>query len=239
MDVRLLASAIFSPAIEQVTILVNFFSIKLIKPNYFRQELQPIWGCFLIKESHAPVLRARKAAQLRNESGKIQTQKGAPAPKNIGILILRPLKLLMFSPVVLLLSFSMSITYSYIYLLFTTLPAVFMDIYGVSQSTAGYLFTGLGIGMFVGLIICLLTFPKIMARKKKRAKGKYSSESLMSLMIPGTFIIPISLFWYGWSIHFHAHYIIPIIATGFLGFGFISTFVSLPYLLRCLILMRV
>jgi hypothetical protein len=128
-------------------------------------------GFFLIRESYAPVLRARKAAQLRNESGKIQTQKGAPAPKNIGILILRPLKLLMFSPVVLLLSFSMSITYSYIYLLFTTLPAVFMDVYGVSQSTAGYLFTGLGIGMFVGLIICLLTFPKIMARKKK-SQGK-------------------------------------------------------------------
>jgi hypothetical protein len=189
-------------------------------------------GFILIRESYAPVLRASKTAKLQNESGKIQTQKGAPAPKNIGILILRPLKLLIFSPVVLLLSSTMSITYSYIYLLFTTLPAVFMDVYGVSQSTAGYLFTGLGIGMFVGLIICLLTFPKIMAKKRKRANGKYSSESLMSLMIPGTFIIPISLFWYGWSIHFHAHYMIPITATGFLGFGFISTFVRLPYLSR-------
>jgi hypothetical protein len=196
-------------------------------------------GFFLVRESYAPVLRARKVTKLRNESGKIQTQKGALAQKNIEILILQPLKLLIFSPVVLLLSFSMSITCSYIYPLFTTLPAVFMDVYGVFQSTAGYLFTGLSIGMFVGLIICLLTFPKIMARKRKRANGKYSSESLMSLVIPGTFIIPISLFWYGWSIHFHAHYIIPIIATGFLGVGFISTFVRFPYLLGYLILMRV
>ena len=44
-------------------------------------------------------------------------------------------------------------------------------------------------------------------------------------MVLGGVLIPISLFWYGWTVeeHMHIHWIVPIIATAVHGIAVIST----------------
>jgi hypothetical protein len=84
---------------------------------------------------------------------------------------------------------------------------------------------GLGIGLVIGFVFCLHLIPKYVA-SQKAAGAAYTPESLLPLMIPGAFFIPISLFWYGWSIERNAPYIVPIVANGFLGASFLSNFVS-------------
>lgn len=38
--------------------------------------------------------------------------------------------------------------------------------------------------------------------------------------------MPIGLFWYGWAVEKHTHWIVPIIGTTFIGFGLMLIFVS-------------
>ena len=45
-------------------------------------------------------------------------------------------------------------------------------------------------------------------------------------MIYGAVAIPIGLFIYGWTAQYEIHWIVPIIATSFPGFGVVLTFVS-------------
>jgi hypothetical protein len=189
-----------------------------------------IVGFFLLHETYAPVLLERKTAKLRRETGNphLRAEFSRPSPQYLLLLFLRPIKLLVFSPIILLLSLHIAITYSYIYLLLTTVPTVFEDRYGFSQSIVGLVFLGLFFGMMVGLVICLIGIPKYIAAKRA-AGAAYTSETLLPMMIPGAFIIPVSLFWYGWSVECNAPYIVPIIGTGFFGASFLSTFVGTSY----------
>jgi len=41
--------------------------------------------------------------------------------------------------------------------------------------------------------------------------------------------LPIGLFIYGWTAEYKVHWIVPIIATGIVGAGFIFSFVRLPF----------
>lgn len=186
-----------------------------------------IAGFFLLRETYPPVLLERKVAKLRKETGNvyIRSEYTRASSQYILHLFIRPIKLLVFSPVALLLSLYMAIAFSYLYWLFATVPIVFQETYDFSQSGVGLVFLGLGIGMLTTLAICLRVIPKFIERKKARG-AVYTPETLLPLMIPGAFVIPISLFWYGWSLERHAHYMIPIVATGFLGASFLSTYVS-------------
>lgn len=62
--------------------------------------------------------------------------------------ISRPIRLLLFSPIVTLLSLFSAVLFSLIYLLFTTFPSVFETQYGFSVEISGLAYLGLGIGKF-------------------------------------------------------------------------------------------
>jgi len=52
--------------------------------------------------------------------------------------------MLIFSPIVLMLSITMAVVYGYLYLLLTTLTEVFETQYGFSAGTVGLTYLGLG-----------------------------------------------------------------------------------------------
>lgn len=66
--------------------------------------------------------------------------------------IVRPIKLLAFSPIVLLMSLYTGIIFGLIFLLFATIPAIFAPMYGFSKGVSGLCYLGLGIGMALGLV---------------------------------------------------------------------------------------
>ena len=140
--------------------------------------------------------------------------------------------MLIFSPIVLLLSIDMAIVYGYLYLLFTTITEVFQSTYGFSQGSVGLTYLGLGIGMFMGLIVFGAASDWIL--KRKSAKGEMKPEYRLPPMIPGSFFIPIGLFTYGWTAQKHVFWFVPIFGSSLVGLGLLATFVSL-----CLILFSV
>ena len=182
----------------------------------------------LLRETYPPTLLERKTRRLCKETGNdklISKLDSGLSPKDLIIRsIVRPSKLLLFSPIVLALSSFMAIAYGYLYLLFTTITEVFQGTYGFSQGTVGLTYLGIGLGSIVGLVAFGISSDLIM--KKKSAKGEMKPEYRLPPMIPGAMFIPIGLFLYGWTAEKHVFWLVPIIGTMFVGLGIIAVFVS-------------
>jgi hypothetical protein len=138
--------------------------------------------------------------------------------------IVRPLKLLFLEPIVLLLSLYTALCYGYLFLFFTTFTHVFMNTYGFSPGIASLAYLGLGVGMMSGLAVNHILMDRISERLAKG--GPVKPEYRLPLMIFGAPLLPVGLFWYGWSAKAHTHWIVPIIGTGVIGLALLNIFVS-------------
>jgi MFS family permease len=182
-----------------------------------------------MRETYEPVLLERRAKRLRMETGnpnlRSRLDPGIPKQEFFIRAIVRPTKMLLFSPIVLILSIYMAIVYGYLYLLFTTLTMVFEGTYHFSQGNVGLAFLGIGIGSMLGLVIFGALSDKTV--KKMAAQGEMKPEYRLPPLIPGSLVIPIGLFWYGWSAEKAIHWIMPIIGTMWIGLGLLATFMPI------------
>ncbi|KAF2015716.1 MFS general substrate transporter [Aaosphaeria arxii CBS 175.79] len=182
------------------------------------------------RETYAPTLLAQKAARLRKETGN-QNLKSKLAldipPKEVFVrAVVRPMKMLIFSPIVLLMALYVAVNYGILYLLFTTITFVFERKYGFSSGSVGLTFIGCGVGMFIGMAFLGTMSDKII--KEKQAKGTVKPEHRLPviLTVPGGICLPIGIFLYGWTTDKGVHWIVPIIGTAFFGIGNLSALMT-------------
>lgn len=184
---------------------------------------------FFLDETYSETLLARKTARLRKETGnpalRSKLDSGLAVRDAFKLAISRPLKMLFLSPIVLIMSVVMAITYSYVYLLFTTITEVFEGQYGFGDGIVGLTYLGIGIGMFAGVVIFGIASDKHM--KSIKAAGKeMRPEDRLPLLVPGSFCVPIGLLIYGWSARYNVFWFVPIFGTAFVGIGNMGTIVS-------------
>jgi MFS family permease len=181
---------------------------------------------FLLRETSASVLIHQKARRLRKETGEQQTvsevYRREPTLQLLARAFSRPLKLLMYSPIVLLVSLYTGIMFGLIFLLFTTFPLVFGGTYGFNASMSGLVYLGLGIGMTLGLVLFSALSDKLLGQKE----GVKRPEDRLILMKWIGPITPLGLFMYGWSAEYKTHWIVPILGTFILGLG--ALFIVIP-----------
>ncbi|KAK8075489.1 Major facilitator superfamily domain- general substrate transporter [Apiospora hydei] len=149
------------------------------------------------RETNSAVLLQRKAAKLRRETGNDQLRPKTTKQQTPGEMLLsaivRPIKLLVFSPIVLLMSLYTGIIFGLVFLLFATIPAIFAPMYG-----------------FV-----LIYFPSYNSGPPRRPQPE---DRLILMKWVGT-ICPLGMFLYGWMAYYHVHWIVPIIGTFIVGVG--------------------
>lgn len=181
-----------------------------------------------MRETNATVLLQRKAERMRKETGNLKlvprtARKETPRQMLVRA-ITRPLKMLIFSPIVLLVSLYTGLMFGLIFLLFTTFPTVFQEVYGFDAGTSGLAYLGLGIGMMVGLVLFSILSDKLLGQKQGGSVPKPEQRLiLMKWLGP---ITPLGCFMYGWSAYYHTHWIVPILGTFIVGLG--SLFVVIP-----------
>jgi multidrug resistance protein len=210
----------------------------------------------VLRETYAPVLLARKTTHLQkawnNPALRSKLDRGFPASRLISISIQRPLKLLIFHPMVSLMSLYVAFTFGLTFLLFTTFPAVFSEQYGFSVETSGLAYLGMGIGFMIGIILFSALSDRLIKAKTKQAdpvKGgevivdqielgganasseakagpKFKPELRLLLMVWLTPLLPFGFFWYGWAAQERAHWIVTILGTGLIGIS--SLFIMMP-----------
>ncbi len=183
-----------------------------------------------LKESYAYAILNRKAKRLRKETGNPNLRSildTGRTPKEVfRLAIVRPTKMLFCSPVVSIISLYMAILYGYLYLMFTILPVLFEEEYGFSQGSVGLTYLGVGIGSGLGLLINALVSDRLALRLKKRDGGEHKPEYRLPPTMFAAFLVPVGLFWFGWTADRHAHWILPILGGGPFGLGLVLVFVS-------------
>jgi Major Facilitator Superfamily len=160
-----------------------------------------------LEHSNPVVILERKAAKLRketrNESLRSALETNICGRDLLFLSLKRPFILLFISPIVFSLSLLMGINYAYLYLCFTTFPIVFQEVYGFSESISGLAYLGLGLSSMIGLAFIGKYSDKIVVAEKN---GIWKPECRLPLMIVAHMLIPIGLFWYGWSAQEHTHW---------------------------------
>ncbi|KAI1183077.1 fluconazole resistance protein 1 [Nemania serpens] len=126
-----------------------------------------------LRETNPKILLERKAARLRAATGNlalrsVQTHPHSISPRPVLAGALGPpTKLLINSPILLVMSLYVAFIFGTTYLLFTTFPDVFEGQYGFTVSTSGLAYLGLGVALFVALIINCTFGERVRATRMK------------------------------------------------------------------------
>lgn len=176
-----------------------------------------------LRESYAYVILQWKTKRLQKETGNLHLRSALDTgrdPKDLfKFSIVRPIKMLFLSPIVFLISLYMAIVYAYQYLLFTTFPRIFQTQYGFSNGSVGLTYLGTGVGSCFGLIFCGAVSDRLVKTLTERNGGMAKPEYRLPAMYIGALMVPVGLFLYGWTAEEKLHWILPMIGSGFLGFG--------------------
>jgi len=111
-----------------------------------------------------------------------------------------------------LISLYASFLFGLLFFFFLAYPLTFGPIYGFGLGSRGLAFIGIGLGTLTGNIGFIILFRWF---HKTKAFSDVMKAFLGPAMI-GAVMLPISLFWFGWTARRGVHWIVPIIA----GFPF-------------------
>lgn len=169
-----------------------------------------------MSETNATEILAKKTARLRKETGNLDLHparaKQVPVRHLVERALIRPMRMLFFSPIVLLIGLYMALVFGMTYLLFATFPSVFEKTYGWSVGVSGLAYLGVGIGCTLGLV----TFAALSDKLLGKDGGPERRLILMIFIGPS---VPIGIFWYGWTAQYAVQWIVPILGTVFIGLG--------------------
>lgn len=98
--------------------------------------------------------------------------------------------------------------------------------HGFSTGEWGLTFLGLLIGSLVGALLHPLQ-ERVYLRRVAQNDGKGVPEARMWMARGGAFLLPISLFWFGWTSYASVPWIVPVIASSFFGLGIYIVILSI------------
>ncbi|KAL1938779.1 hypothetical protein VTO73DRAFT_11382 [Trametes versicolor] len=192
-----------------------------------------------LPETYAPVLLQWKAQKLRkadpqaNAGVYAEHEKSDWSAKGIFHRTLyRPVQMLIFEPILLLVTVYLSLVYGVLYALFEALPLIFMGTRGFNIGESGLIFVGVGIGTSIGAYMTIPLskhYPQLIVKWRGFPPPE---ERLLGAMI-GAPALVIGCFWLGWTGQYSSiHWIVPAIATVPIGASVALVFNSfLAYLI--------
>ncbi|EHY59877.1 hypothetical protein HRR83_009313 [Exophiala dermatitidis] len=186
-----------------------------------------------VPETYMPVLLRTKARRKRKETGDERWKAPIEIMERsifwtVVRSLYRPFMLLFMEPMCFNLCLLSSILLGILYLFFGAFNLVFSTVYGFNLWQVGLSFLGLTIGMLLAIAsdpIWHRNYLRLL-RTREEATGERKSEPEFRLppSIVGPWFCVVGLFWFAWTIYARIHWIVPIIATSFFGFGTILTF---------------
>lgn len=191
---------------------------------------------FLNQETSHRVLIQKKVERLRKETGREDLRScydaAGSAQKQTRSRVLvnglvRPIKMLFLSPILLLLTIYISFTYGTLYLLFTTIPTVFEETYGFNVGLTGLVYLGLGSGTTLGWLIITLYSDRSVIRLSKANNGEFEPEMRLWMSIWFSWLLPITFFWYGWCAEYKVQYMATIFSLIPFGVGIMGLFLPI------------
>ena len=187
--------------------------------------------CFLPETSASNILyrRAKRMRRCaRNDGFRCEAEL---RPLNVtggGILyetVVRPWVLCFQEPICLLLNAYTALICILLFAWLEFFPIVFGGIYGFSKGEVGLAFLGLLCGAILANCIFVVWFSLTESKNFDSDRRRKPEKRFLPLMA-GCWLIPISLFVFGWGANPRVHWIVPIIGSGLFSIGGFSLFVS-------------
>ena len=100
-------------------------------------------------------------------------------------------------------------TYASIDLVLGSYPSLWTSRYNESVGIGSLNYISISLGAILGALIGGFTNKRIYASMKTKNNNVGKPELRLILMIPGSFLVPVGLFWYGWSAEERVHWIVP------------------------------
>ncbi|KAK9850068.1 putative MFS transporter [Penicillium brevicompactum] len=185
----------------------------------------------LLRETHPKILLSRKTDRIRTMTGNPDLQSkldSTLSPRQVVLQVLvRPLMLLVQSPILLVISLYVALVFGVMYLLFTTFTGVFEGQYGFSMAISGLTYLGLGVALLFSMLIFNMFNARVLASRMKADRVQQPRpEYRLLFMIWFSPFVAFGLLLYGWTSYYQIHWIVPIVGTFMIGFG--AYFVIMP-----------
>lgn len=181
---------------------------------------------FFCRETYAQVLLERKTQALRKSTGNMslvsKLDDGLSHKTRLKRALIRPLKMLILSPIVFLMALYVAVVYGILYLLYSTYTFVFEEYYHISPANVGLVYIGSGIGMIIGLFIIGGLSDRLLQKKAAEKGGELKPEYRLIPLIFMGWLVPIGLFIYGWTVQYHEQWAVPLFGALLFGIGIIG-----------------
>ena len=171
---------------------------------------------FLLKETRGAVILARRAKKMRKETGDDSFRAPSELEADSFKTLLhasstRALLLLVREPVVFFFSVWISFAWGIIFLFFSVIPLAFENNHGWNVGEQGYPYISLGVGTFLGFATNFWQ-NHLYNKAAEKNNGVPIPEARLYGACVGAVLLPIGMFWFGWTQFSKVHWIVPIIA---------------------------
>ncbi|KAI1501141.1 MFS general substrate transporter [Biscogniauxia marginata] len=185
-------------------------------------------------ETHGSSLLEWKAKHLRDLSGdaRYQVQENA-STSSLGSRLLvnvyRPFQMTYTEPIILVFSFYLVILYVVLFTFLNGYPYIFTQVYGISESLTFIIWTAILAGDAVAVTLIPVVYGLV---KKAAAKAAAEGSALQAevclywAMMGGSILMPISLFWMGWTCYPNVSIWAPIIGSFVFGYSLVAIFTT-------------
>lgn len=185
--------------------------------------MNTILGYFFLHETYAPVLLAERKARMELEGHttnkyRFEGEDDRPFKSKMLNSLTRPLRILL-QPIVFTMSLYQALIFGTTYSIYTNMQPIYGGQYGFSTEQVGLLYLGPGLGFLFAVWFIVPKIDTIYNRLTAQNNGKSQPEFRLPLANFGSVFIPISLFWFAWTVEYHVHWFATIASTFFYGIG--------------------
>ncbi|KAJ5307496.1 Polyamine transporter 4 [Penicillium atrosanguineum] len=139
--------------------------------------------------------------------------------------IVRPVHMLLTEPLVGFLCLYTGFQFALLYTFVVASPWVFKTVYGFSLGAQGLSFLGLVVGCLVAPVILITVNRALKRHHPVQQDGSFNPERKLYTALYGSLVLPVALFWFGWTAKSSIHWISPIVAQGMALLGSILIYV--------------
>ena len=137
----------------------------------------------------------------------------------------RAVRILLTQPIVAIMSLYQAIIFSSLYSLYAQYETIWSNPpYNFDKTQVGLAYLGPATGFLIMAIISIVFIDKIYNYLARRNDDDGLPEYRLPLANVGALFLPISLFWFGWTVEYGKQWPIPIVATAFFGASQVSVF---------------
>jgi multidrug resistance protein len=179
----------------------------------------------VMHETYAPLLLRRRATKLRQETGDARhfaaseiNAEGLVATNKLRTALTRPLRLLVFHPIIQVQALLGGLNYGLLYFALASFSKLFVDNYHESVSISGLHYIALALGEIAGALLCGPLMDHVYKTLTSRA-GHSSPEQRIPLLLPSVLLTPTGFFLYGWAAHFQLTWVLVDIGAALLSMG--------------------